>query len=304
MNQEIINRLIAHNKIVQVGKSNTACHYHVLNKEILSDLLVSIPNTCHKGHFGHILIYEGHERYLGASRLAAYAALRAGAGLVTIATHRDDKPTAFDIPEIMRIKIAAITKDFLGKINAVVIGPGLSIDQTFQNQALAFLNGLQDFNPLIVIDADALKLLKHPDLNLEKKVIIATPHAKEAADLLEIASDRFDQHKVLEMLASLPCNKKNHIIWVLKEANTQIRHVDGTTFSFKGELPVLSAGGMGDVLSGTIAGLVKQIDCGLCASLLAVSLQIHSASVLSKSVFKGILAREIADMFPRLLIRS
>lgn len=291
--------------IASTGIDPRTIDYALCTKRTLVELFSPIAPQCHKGHFGHVLVFEGHPQYLGASRLAAYAALRVGAGLLTIATDQSTDPTALDIPEFMRIKTADITDIFLHKINALVIGPGLSRHEAWQQKALVFLNRLSGHSPLILCDADALPLLLHPRLSLSQKTIIATPHAKEAADLLGLTTQRIenDPRAALEQLAHLPCNQKNNIIWLLKGPNTLVRDLSGTVFSHKGELPLLSTGGMGDILSGAIAGLVKQTDCPLCSALLAVSLQIESASVLSKSVFKGILARELADMFPNLTRR-
>jgi ADP-dependent NAD(P)H-hydrate dehydratase / NAD(P)H-hydrate epimerase len=303
MDKTLITKLCECGKLQILTQHPTGSSYYWLpTRSTLTELLLPIPTNCHKGHFGHILVFEGHPQFLGASRLAAIAALRAGAGLLTIAADNTVAPTSLDRPEFMHIKISDITDNFLSKIDALVIGPGLSRITAWQKKALNFLNSLKTHVPCIVVDADALPLLNHPDLTLHGKHIIATPHAKEAAGLLTITPKEVEQDQVLaiQRLAELPCNQKNHIIWLLKGSTTLVRSTDGTIFAIKGELPLLSAGGMGDVLSGAIAGLCKQTSSPLCATILAVSLQIESAALLSKLAFKGILASEVADMFPKL----
>lgn len=280
--------------------------YSLFNqKQTLKELFIPTPKDCHKGHFGHVLVFEGRPQYLGASRLAALGALKAGAGLVTIAVDTNEMPSAFDHAEFMRLKASEIWDPFLKKISALIIGPGLSHDSLWQEKGLSFLNRLKHHDPLLVVDADGLTILTNQNLELRHKTIIATPHAREAASLLGIAPEGVEQNRfqTLNRLSALPCNKNNHIIWLLKGSNTLIRGLDGQVFMFQGELPVLSAGGMGDVLSGVIAGLFKQVDCALCAALLGVSMQIEAGSILSKSVFKGILASELADIVPSLSMR-
>lgn len=279
---------------------------YLFNQKVtLKELFIPQELDCHKGHFGHVLVFEGCPQYLGASRLSALGALRAGAGLVTIAVDTNEMPSAFDLAEFMHLKASEIWDPLLKKISALIMGPGLSKDSLWQEKALCFLNRLKPHAPLIVMDADGLSLLHHQNLELRHKTIIATPHAHEAAGLLGMAPKDVEQNRflALEKLAALPCNTNNHIIWLLKGSSTLVRGLDGQVFMFQGELPVLSAAGMGDVLSGVIAGLFKQVDCALCAALLGVSMQIEAGSILSKSVFKGILASELAHVVPSLSLR-
>lgn len=263
-------------------------------RRALLSLFNPITKNSHKGHFGHVLIYEGNPRYLGASRLAARAALRVGAGLVTIATQKRLVPTAFDLPEFMRLRQDDVAESFIKKIDAVVIGPGLSDDVAYQSRALDFINRWNNFIELLVLDADGLRLLSQIDItNLS---IIATPHPKEAGDLLgipahEIEANRFES---IERLGALHQN----VIWILKGATTLVRSLDGNIFALRGELPILAAGGSGDVLSGAIAGVAKQTASPLTAALLAVSLQIEGALRMSRKIAKGSLASELADKFP------
>lgn len=270
--------------------------YHKKRSPLLK-LFLPVASTSHKGQFGHVMIFAGHPRMLGASRLCARAVLRVGAGLVTLASERA-KPSPFDLAEFMRIKLSAIDNEFLEKIDAVVVGPGLSREELWQGRALDFLNGLQ--NQIVVLDADALPLLHHPEFTLTKSMIIATPHAKEAADLLgctarEVEDDRFS---AIDNLAKLSSARGQKVIWLLKGATTLIRDISGDIFAQRGALPLLSAGGSGDILSGAIAGLVRQTSSPLAAAILGVSLQVGAARQLSRTVCKGLLASEIADAFP------
>jgi ADP-dependent NAD(P)H-hydrate dehydratase / NAD(P)H-hydrate epimerase len=276
----------------------------IFKRKTLQELFLPVKSDCHKGNFGHTMIFEGHPRYIGASRLCAKAALRAGVGLVTIATE-EFSPKPFDLAEFMRCKRSDISSDLLKKIDALVIGPGLSTEDSWQEKAFHFINNLNDNIPFIVFDADGLMLLKSKNF-LKHKIIVATPHAKEAANLLACTTKEIEQDRFLaiEELANKNLSPNNRIIWVLKGSTTLVRSPDGHIFAFRGGMPVLSAAGSGDILSGTIAGLYRQAISPLAAVLLGISLQNHAARILSKKIFKGILASELADIFPMLTKRK
>jgi hydroxyethylthiazole kinase-like uncharacterized protein yjeF len=280
-------------------------HYLIENKKTLTELFSPLPIPCHKWAFGHVLIIEGNSQFSGAARLSALAALKVGAGLVTIATKDSTLPNPFDRPEFMRIKIDEINDAFLQKIDVLVIGPGLSKSHDWQEMALDFLNQISHYIPNIICDADALPLLLRTDLKISNKTIIATPHIFEACGLLNINNKitEYNHQNIIEKLALLSCNKNNQITWLLKGENSIIRHHDNSIFIFTGQIPLLSAGGMGDVLSGAIAGLIKQTDCALCGTLLAQSMQIEAAHHLAQSNFKGILASEFAMCLSKYTMR-
>ena len=272
--------------------------YHQRRRALLS-LYHPIAPQSYKGQFGHVLVYEGNPQFLGASRLSARAALRVGAGLVTIACDHSDMPSPLDLPEFMRKKRAEITEDFLEHIDAIVLGPGLSNIPVYQNHALDFITRWHANISCLVLDADGLRLLDK-NLPIEKLTIVATPHPGEAANLLgsttaDIERDRF---KAIADLGAQSESRNQQIIWVLKGATTLVRALNKEIFAFHGDLPILAAGGSGDTLSGAIAGSVKQTASPLAAALLAVSMQIEAAQVLSRRIRKGSLATELADLFP------
>lgn len=264
-------------------------------RRALLSLFKPLTPSAHKGHFGHVLVLEGDPQFLGASRLAARAALRVGAGLVSIATEQSLAPTSLDLPEFMHIKCNDVDEQFMKRIDAVVVGPGLGSDLQRQKAARDFVHAFCGQIKVLVLDADGLQLLSG-DLVSSSTTIIATPHPKEAANLLQtsvidIERDRF---KAIALLHEH--FKALNIIWVLKGATTLVR-ADAETIAFRGDLPLLAAGGSGDVLSGAIAGCIKQTSSPLAATLLAVSLQIEAAAYLSRRIKKGSFASELADIF-------
>ena len=209
-------------------------------------------NPCaHKGDFGHVLAIGGDHGYSGAIRLAGEAALRVGAGLVSIATQPSQ--AAFlnmGRPELMchGVENTGQLQPLLEKASVILVGPGLGQSKWAIELFLAAIKAAKT----MVIDADGLNLLAHVPEQSERWVL--TPHPGEAARLLGsksalIQQDRFD--------AAARIQAKYGGIVVLKGAGTLVAGKDGIGISTTGN-PGMASGGMGDVLAGAIAGLLAQ----------------------------------------------
>jgi ADP-dependent NAD(P)H-hydrate dehydratase / NAD(P)H-hydrate epimerase len=207
----------------------------------------------HKGDFGHVLIIGGNSGYSGAARLAALAALRTGAGLVSLATRQiHAEMMSLTLPELMShgCETGASLEALAQRANVIAIGPGLGQDdwaQLMLQHALAL-------NKPLIIDADALNLIAAHALILPKNTLI-TPHPGEAARLLGIHSaavqaDRFAAVHALHTRYGAVC--------VLKGAGTLIAAADASVALCHAGNPGMACGGMGDVLTGMIAALVAQ----------------------------------------------
>ncbi|MDO9104026.1 MAG: NAD(P)H-hydrate dehydratase [Methylovulum sp.] len=205
----------------------------------------------HKGNNGHVLVIGGDAGYSGAARLAAEAALRVGAGLVSVAT-RAEHAALMNVhrPELMchGVETAGQLEPLLAKIDVLVLGPGLG--QSAWAKAL-FAVAVDAGKP-VVVDADGLNLLAAKPM--AKPDWILTPHPGEAARLLvcttaDIQQDRFAAAKAIQA--------KFGGITVLKGAGTLIASGHDLAVSTTGN-PGMATGGMGDVLSGVIAGLLAQ----------------------------------------------
>ncbi|NOT13200.1 MAG: NAD(P)H-hydrate dehydratase [Methylococcaceae bacterium] len=209
-------------------------------------------NRCsHKGNYGHVLIIGGEQGYSGAIKLAGEAALRIGAGLVSVATRKEHAGYLnVDRPELMchGVENVGQLRALLEKASVVVVGPGLG--QSVWAQEL--FSASVSFQKPLVIDADGLNLLaqvpqKHTNW-------ILTPHPGEAARLnncttADIQLDRF--------AAASAIQAKYGGIAVLKGVGTLIISDDEIAVSSTGN-PGMASGGMGDVLAGVIAGLLAQ----------------------------------------------
>lgn len=223
-----------------------------IDNKIASRLLPKRKRTCHKGQCGHVLVIGGDHGMVGAVRLAGEAALRTGAGLVSIATRADHAAViAAARPELMchGIENHGDMEPLLQRATVIAIGPGLGQSAWAHD----VLEQSMDSGLPIVVDADALNFLaKDP---CKKDNWILTPHPGEAARLLnervtDIQSNRF---AAIEQLG----NKLGGVC-VLKGAGTLVRAEGGATYVCDIGNPGMATGGMGDVLTGVIAGLVAQ----------------------------------------------
>ena len=205
----------------------------------------------HKGNHGHVLIVGGDQGYSGAARLAGEAALRVGAGLVSVATRTEHSGLMnLNRPELMchGVTGAGQLSVLLEKASVIVVGPGLGQS----DWAKALFDAAINAGKPVVIDADGLNLLANlPATRLDW---ILTPHPGEAARLLncstaEVQQDRFAAVSAMQV--------RYGGVAILKGAGTLIASEGGLAVSTTGN-PGMASGGMGDVLSGVIAGLLAQ----------------------------------------------
>lgn len=205
----------------------------------------------HKGNCGHVLIVGGELGYSGAAIMAGESALRVGSGLVSIATRAGHTGLLnLNRPELMchGVETPEQLSALLDKVDAVVVGPGLR--QTDWAKAL-FHTAISAGKPTVV-DADGLNLLAAAPT--AKPHWILTPHPGEAARLLNCATAAI-QHDRFAAALSLQANYGG--VAVLKGAGTLIASEHQLAVSSTGN-PGMASGGMGDVLSGVIAGLLAQ----------------------------------------------
>jgi len=218
----------------------------------LRSFLEPRKRNSHKGNFGHALIIGGDEGYLGAAQLAAQAAMRVGAGLVSVATRQSHAAQlSIAVPEIMSHGVETLNHlmPLIKRANVIAIGPGLGQSEWAR---LLFARVLELDLP-IIIDADALNLLSEEEQSSPNWII--TPHPGEASRLLKvdtntIQSDRYQSAKMLHEKYQGPV--------VLKGCGSIIADSRGDLFVCASGNPGMSSGGMGDVLTGVIAGLLAQ----------------------------------------------
>ncbi|MCS3902386.1 NAD(P)H-hydrate epimerase [Methylohalomonas lacus] len=218
----------------------------------LAPILAPRRANAHKGHFGHVLVIGGEAGYAGAARMAAEAAARSGAGLVSVATRPQHAAVIVQQrPELMvhAVDEPSALGPLLARASVVAVGPGLGRS----DWALGLLGAVLDSPLPLVVDADALNLLAGEPLRRDNWLL--TPHPGEAARLLDTdtASVQADR---LAALAQLTARYGGAA--VLKGSGTLIGAGDASPVLCSDGNPGMASGGMGDVLSGVLAGLLAQ----------------------------------------------
>lgn len=248
----------------------------------------------HKGQMGHVLVVGGNQGMAGACALAGQAAYRSGAGLVSVATH--PAHTGVVIGSMLELMVHGVKtprslKALLQRASVIVLGPGLG-----QNRwAKACFRMVMQTNKPCVIDADALNLLATYPRILHPHCVL-TPHPGEAARLLgiDVPTLQADRFKALSALV-----KRYGATVVLKGAGTLVASPQQAeqTLCAVGN-PGMACGGMGDVLSGIIGGLLAQHVPTQTAAILGVCAHARAADLAGASGQRGLIA---SDLFPPLV---
>lgn len=223
----------------------------LLDAAHLQSALPRRARTAHKGRHGHVLIVGGDHGMTGAALLAARAALRSGAGLVSVATRAPHAvPMAMAQPEAMchAIEHVADLDALIHACGVIAIGPGLGRG----DWGRAMLARALDADRPLVLDADALNLLAENPRRLSADCVL-TPHPAEAARLLGRTTPVIQADRAAA-IAGL--SERYGAICVLKGAGTLVQG-SGVAVCPYGN-PGMGVGGMGDVLTGVIAALRAQ----------------------------------------------
>lgn len=284
---------------------------HILTSEAITrDFLVREP-TIHKGTAGHVLVVGGSTGKSGAAAMSGLGALRAGAGLVTLAIPKSLNTIIQSlIPEIMTAPMDgrkegnwddslchAVQEQLSGK-KCLAMGPGMGALPEVRKLVLDILPAV---SIPVVLDADALNCIcdRLDVLNNMKAPVILTPHPGEMSRLTgksvsDIQADRIGLARRF--------SQDHNVHLVLKGARTVIAHPDGTVYINLTANPGMAAGGMGDVLTGIIAGLLAQGLGPEAASHIGIYLHGKAADELceSKGPF-GFLASEVAGILPEII---
>ena len=257
--------------------------------EIVRAWLPPRSGNVHKGTFGHALAIGGDTGMAGAIRLCGEAALRVGAGLVSVAT-RVEHVAAINAarPELMARGVGGPQEleALLEHASVVALGPGLGK----QAWGHALWYSAIAAGKAMVLDADALNLLSRDAVTLPSQCVL-TPHPGEAARLLRsetqaVTEDRFAAVRAIA--------QSFNAVAVLKGAGTLVAAPDGQVAVCPWGNPGMASGGMGDVLTGVIASLQAQGLDAWQAAYAGVALHALAGDAAARAGQAGTLA---ADLF-------
>ncbi len=227
------------------------------------------PADSHKGLYGHVLVIAGSVGKTGAAAMSALAALRAGAGLVTVATPKSALPVVAGLglefmteplPETDSgtISLQALDGRLMDRLvegkSVIAIGPGIGGNP----ETVEFVRELvRDTDVPMVIDADGLNALAGaPDcLNGKGRVRVLTPHPGEMARLAGVKTAEI-QSRRLKVAREFAAT--HNVVLALKGFRTLIADPNGTVWVNPNGNPGMAKGGTGDVLTGVVAGLLAQ----------------------------------------------
>jgi len=251
---------------------------NVITAADIAPLVGPRPADSHKGSYGHVLVVGGSLGKAGAAAMAGIAALRAGAGLATVATAKSVLATVAGFhPELMTEPLpetddGTISNSALDRIeklakgkSVLAIGPGISGNEHSAELVLSLVAKLK--GPA-VLDADGLNAFagRAGELNGKGRTLVITPHPGEMARLVgcTVADVQNDRLGMARKFAN-----EHELIVVLKGNRTLVVRPDGEAWVNTTGNPGMATGGTGDILTGMVAGMIAQHPKGAFEAVLA-----------------------------------
>ncbi len=267
----------------------------------------------HKGSYGHVLVVAGSRGKSGAAILAGRGALRAGAGLVTIATPEETLPiVAAAQAEVMTEPLKSTGQGTISSANlksgrfgevakgktVLAIGPGIGTHPDTQRLVRRVVKGAEQS---VVLDADGLNAFAGHATELAKRRttrLAVTPHPGEMARLLGMTSEKVQADRLATALKAAAAWKA-HVI--LKGFHTILATPQGRAFVNTTGNAGMAKGGSGDVLTGILGGMASQFGAAHWEQALMLGIYLHGRAGDDATVGRseaGFLAGEIADTLP------
>jgi hydroxyethylthiazole kinase-like uncharacterized protein yjeF len=259
----------------------------------------------HKYARGHAIVVSGDIAATGAARMSARGALRAGAGLVTLATPRDAlvvNASALTAVMVRPIDTVIEFAELLGdkRLNTCVIGPGAGVGDRTCDLVLTALTAKRD----LVLDADALtSFAGAPDRLFEaiktaaNPHVVLTPHEGEFPRLFSEISNKHPGRSKLERVRAAA--ERSGAVVLLKGPDTVVAAPDGRATIAANAPPWLATAGAGDVLSGMIAGILAQGTPAFEAASIAVWMHGEAA----REAGPGLIAEDLPETLPAVFRR-
>ena len=248
----------------------------VIDQTLLEKVIVERPRHSHKGDYGRLLLLGGTYPYGGAIIMSAIAAVKSGAGLVTVGTDKENIPALHShLPEAMAssIKHTALLKEQIEKAEVVLLGPGLREDAFGEELVKRVFDKLRN-DQILIVDGGALGILAKSQLLFPSSQLILTPHQREWERLSGTALEHQNTETTARALASF----SQGTILVEKGSATRIWQAGQSEYyQLQVGGPYQATGGMGDTLAGMIAGFAGQFHQASLYERVVVATHLHSA---------------------------
>ena len=257
-----------------------------VDQTLLQQVILSRQSDSYKGDYGRLLLIGGTYPYGGAIIMAALAAVHSGAGLVTVATDRENIPSLHSqLPEAMAFAVTdqELLVEQIAKAGVILLGPGLNANELGAHLVELVCERVQS-HQVLILDGGAISLYTRLALPLPQAQLVFTPHQKEWEAMSGLAIADQGEEATRQSLSQLPPAS----ILVQKGPQTKIWQQGQTDYyqlSVGG--PYQATGGMGDTLAGMIAGFTGQFPQVSLYERVVVASHLHSAIAddLSKDAY-------------------
>ena len=257
-----------------------------VDQTLLQQVILSRQSDSYKGDYGRLLLIGGTYPYGGAIIMAALAAVHSGAGLVTVATDRENIPALHSqLPEAMAFAVTdqELLAEQIAKAGVILLGPGLNANELGAHLVKLVFDRVQP-HQVLILDGGAISLYTRLGLSLPPAQLVFTPHQKEWEAMSGLAIADQGEEATRQSLSQLPPAS----ILVQKGPQTKIwQQGQADYYQLTVGGPYQATGGMGDTLAGMIAGFVGQFpQVGLYERVVVAS-HLHSAIAddLSKDAY-------------------
>ena len=271
----------------------------VIDQALLEKVIVERPRHSHKGDYGRLLLLGGTYPYGGAIIMSAIAAVKSGAGLVTVGTDKENISALHGhLPEAMAFSLQdqQLLKEQLEKAEVVLLGPGLRED-TFGEELVKRVFDRLVRDQILIVDGGALGILAKGQLPFPSSQLILTPHQKEWERLSGIALGHQNTETTSRALSAFP----QGTILVEKGSATRIWQAGQSEYyQLQVGGPYQATGGMGDTLAGMIAGFAGQFHQASLYDRVVAATHLHSAIAqeLAQENYL-VLPTEISKLLPK-----
>lgn len=289
---------------------------NIIDRETASELIPPRPLHSHKGDYGHVLVLAGSIGKTGAAIMCTKAAMRSGAGLVTIAVPNSlmdvfqskvTEEMTLPLPDsgtgMLSKKALESILAFIPNVDVIAVGPGIGVSEDTEKIVHELI---QNSTVPLIIDADGINSLcknkkaePYHILKRAKAPVVLTPHPGEMARLIQRSEELKNKIEKDKINTAISFSKKSGAYLVFKGMPTIIAEPEGRAFVNTTGNPGMATAGTGDILTGIIAALTGQGLSPLDASILGVYLHGLSGDIAAKQTGEhSLVATDIIDFLP------